>query len=68
VVKDGINGFLVPPKDPQALAAALKTLLRNDSLRNKMGMAGRRLILERFSNQQVHTNTLAVYRQLLSRN
>jgi glycosyltransferase involved in cell wall biosynthesis len=68
VVRDGVNGLLVPPKDPQALAAALITLLRSDSLRSKMGMAGRRLILERFSNQQVHTNTLAVYRQLLSRN
>jgi len=68
VVKDGINGLLVPPKDPQALATALITLLKDESLRSKMGLAGRHLILERFSNQQVHTNTLAVYRQLLSRN
>lgn len=68
VVKNGVNGLLVPPKDAQALAAALLTLLKDESLRSEMGLAGRRLIIERFSNQQVHTNTLAVYYQLLPKN
>ncbi|MBK9206884.1 MAG: glycosyltransferase family 4 protein [Anaerolineales bacterium] len=65
VVQDGVNGLLVPPRDSQALAAALLTLLGNESLRSQMGRAGRQLIVERFSNQHVHKNTLTVYRQLL---
>jgi len=65
VVKQGLNGLLVPQKNPQALADALLHLLQSNSLRNEMGMAGRQLVVDRFSNQQVHKNTLAVYRQCL---
>ena len=42
LVEDGVTGLLVPPKDPQALAASLLQLARNDSLRAEMGGHGRR--------------------------
>jgi glycosyltransferase involved in cell wall biosynthesis len=61
VVRNGSNGLLVPVMNPSALAAALLTLLKDESLRLKMGIEGRRLVLERFSNQHVHAQTLAVY-------
>lgn len=66
VVNDGINGLLVPPKDPQALANALLTMLKDKSLRLKMGIAGRNFIMERFSDKKIHEQTLDVYRQSLS--
>ncbi len=66
VVTDGVNGLLVPARDPQALAAALITLLKDKSLRLKMGTAGRNLVVERFSAQKVHEQTLSVYRQSFS--
>ncbi|MCD4754801.1 MAG: glycosyltransferase [Deltaproteobacteria bacterium] len=40
IVRNGVNGFLVPPKDPERLAQALATLLQNRGLRQKMGKAG----------------------------
>ncbi len=39
IVTDGVNGLLVPPEDPRALAAALERLLREEALRAQL--AGR---------------------------
>jgi L-malate glycosyltransferase len=48
VVDSGVTGFIVPPKDPEGIATALLELLENDHLREDMGRAGRRLVLERY--------------------
>ncbi len=48
IVADGVNGLLVPPEDPAALAAALERLLRNPALRAGMGAAGRARVLAEF--------------------
>ncbi len=52
IVRDGINGKLVPRKDPAALTAAIAELLDNNKLRRQMGEAGYHLILEKFSCQK----------------
>jgi glycosyltransferase involved in cell wall biosynthesis len=44
IVVDRVTGLLVAPEDPDALADALRTLLRDASLRERMGAAGRRKI------------------------
>ena len=41
-VVDGVTGLLVPPADPEALADALRTLLREPERRRRLGEAGRR--------------------------
>ncbi len=41
LVEHGVNGWLVPEKDPEALAAGLKTLLRQPELAQRLGAAGR---------------------------
>jgi glycosyltransferase involved in cell wall biosynthesis len=48
VVESGVTGFIIPPKDPDAITTALLELLENDDLRKEMGRAGRRLVLERY--------------------
>jgi glycosyltransferase involved in cell wall biosynthesis len=40
LIKDGENGRLVPPKQPAALAAAIRALLRNSEQRRRMAAAG----------------------------
>ena len=37
VVDDGVTGFIVPPKEPKALADAIIKLLKDDKLRKEMG-------------------------------
>lgn len=49
VVVEGQTGFLVPPKDPVALARALDRLLGDTKLAGRMGEAGRKLVQGRFS-------------------
>jgi glycosyltransferase involved in cell wall biosynthesis len=65
VVGEDGAGLLVPPADPQALAAAIKRLLADKPLREKMGQAARRRIEERFSWEIAARKTLEVYHELL---
>ena len=45
-IRDGIEGFLIPPDDPDALALALKKLIDNPDLRITMGKSGRKRLKE----------------------
>jgi glycosyltransferase involved in cell wall biosynthesis len=44
IVKQGVNGLIVPPQDVPALANALTSMLDDDALRERMGTASRRII------------------------
>ena len=48
-IADGENGFLVPPEDVEQAAQKVDYLLSNPKLRQEMGMIGRRLAAQRFS-------------------
>jgi len=48
-VVDGATGFLVPERDPRALAERLIMLLRDAQLCEQLGKAGREMVLERFN-------------------
>jgi glycosyltransferase involved in cell wall biosynthesis len=48
VLTDGADCLLVPPGDAPALAEALARLVRDPSLRDRLGTAGRQLFLRRF--------------------
>jgi glycosyltransferase involved in cell wall biosynthesis len=62
-VRPGETGLLVPVKDAPALAAALKTLLLDPALRQKMGAAGRSLVEAEFSTKRVNEDTIRIYAQ-----
>jgi glycosyltransferase involved in cell wall biosynthesis len=61
LVKDGVNGLLVPVRDAKALASALEKLILDAPLRQKLGAAGRAMVEQQFSNQQVIAQTLRLY-------
>jgi glycosyltransferase involved in cell wall biosynthesis len=66
VVRNGVNGLLVPARDAVALAEAIESLLKNPKLRAEFGAASRRLAEERFSDQRVVDCILDLYRALLA--
>src|SRR5262245_8022254 len=47
-ISDGVNGLLVPPGDPRAMASAIAALLRDQSRARRLGDAARQSIHERF--------------------
>jgi len=52
VVRDGLEGFLVPPGDETALAEALEKLLGDSELRTTLGTRGRARAVECFSREK----------------
>ncbi|HYX21601.1 MAG TPA: glycosyltransferase family 4 protein, partial [Thermoanaerobaculia bacterium] len=46
---DGVEGFVVPLRDPKAMADAVATLARDPALRARMGRAGRARIARDFT-------------------
>lgn len=65
-VRDGLNGLLVAPGDIPELANAMRRLLADTGLRQRMGEAGRRLVTDEFSTATMCAGNLAIYRQVLT--
>jgi glycosyltransferase involved in cell wall biosynthesis len=64
VVRDGVTGLLVPPRDPAALAAALLRLVDAPERAREMGRAARTRIEEAFTVQAMITRHEELYRGL----
>jgi glycosyltransferase involved in cell wall biosynthesis len=57
-VIEGVNGYLVPPRDPAALAGTIGRFVADSALSAKMGAASRRLAEERFDVRRVNRTML----------
>lgn len=66
VVEEGVNGFLVRPRDAEGLSRAIRELLNDKERRIRMGAASRQRAEEAFGIERVTTQTLALYAELLS--
>ena len=64
VVENGVNGFLVPPKDSVKLADAIQLLVLDKNLREKMGKASRELAID-FRQEKIVDQTMQLYQRLL---
>ena len=67
LVSDGETGLLVPPRDPDALAAALQRVLENPTWAQAMARAGRKRVDAHFSLRAKLDATEALYRRLLEK-
>ena len=61
LIEDHKTGLLVPPRDPQALATAIREVLSDSTAASKMGAAGRAVVQERFTVDHMVANTTAIF-------
>jgi glycosyltransferase involved in cell wall biosynthesis len=65
VVRDGVDGILVPPEDPDALARGLVSILTNRETAARLAAAARVSVAARYSVASMLERTLRVYRSAL---
>ena len=64
LVEDNISGIVVPVRDSQSIADAIKKLYFDKSLRKSMGQRARERIKLKFNNEITVNETLKVYQDL----
>ncbi|NQT16673.1 MAG: glycosyltransferase family 4 protein [Planctomycetes bacterium] len=64
---DSETALLVPPDDPQAIAAALRKLVRDETFRARLGAAARRRAIDAFNAEYASAGLIRHYRELLDR-
>jgi glycosyltransferase involved in cell wall biosynthesis len=67
LIRDGETGYLVPPGDAPALAAALLHLLRDPEMARRMGETARSMVRHRFAAQRLISDMEWLYLGLLER-
>jgi glycosyltransferase involved in cell wall biosynthesis len=66
VVEPGVNGFLIPPRDPGALAEAILRLVEEPDLRQRFGQESRRRAVTYFDLSVIAKQIRSIYRELLA--
>ena len=67
-VQDDKNGILVEPENPSELASAIKKLLLDEGLRNRLGLSGYNFVHEECNCISMAKNSLNLYEQILKDN
>jgi L-malate glycosyltransferase len=65
IIRDGVDGVLVPPRRPEALASAVVELLNDQTRRQEVGIAARTAAIGRFGRDRHAAGVSALYRALL---
>jgi glycogen(starch) synthase len=68
IITNNINGILIPPGSPMAIAEAVKKLCGNPSLIRSMGNAARQTVMERYNGNVIGKLTEDFYRQIINTN
>jgi len=66
VVEHGMTGLLSEPDDHEALVDNLRTLLRSGELRRRLGICGRRTVLDTFTTDRMAADATATYERVLA--
>lgn len=64
-VKDGINGFLIPKKDPEILAEKINYLIRNPQVGVEMGKNGREIFEDQYTLEKFENNFTKILNQII---
>ena len=65
IIENGVNGILVPPRNPQRLADGVLKVLNDLELGKKLGDAGRKAVEQRFSLEKQMRKIEKLYEDVL---
>lgn len=65
IIKDGVNGLIIPVKDKEALFDKMKLLANDKKLRKKLAKPARKMIVDRYEQEFVWKELLKEYNRLL---
>ncbi len=65
IIKDGENGYLIPPKDSRKLANSIIHLLQDKEKARRMGEAGRGMVGPAFEMEVMVERISDVYKELI---
>jgi len=68
IIEDNVNGVLVPCEDSRAIARAVVELLENRERAMKIGFAGQKTVVEKFSHTRQTNQVEKLYRHVLNQN
>jgi len=66
LIDEGKQGFLTPAGDPEAISVAIARLLKDISLRLRLGEAARQRIVDNYTSDKVSDRYETLFRQMLS--
>ncbi|MEO8379187.1 MAG: glycosyltransferase [Acidobacteriota bacterium] len=62
MIRDGVDGLLIDPTDPNAFVRALESLLDDPTLRQRLGASARERVLREFNAERARHDALEYYR------
>jgi len=65
LIEDGVNGYLVAPREPMALADRILRLVDDENLRQQLGKKARERVLEKYNWDQISDFHITLYRELM---
>jgi glycosyltransferase involved in cell wall biosynthesis len=65
IIRDGINGYVIPVKDFEALASRITRLFADEDLRRRFGYTGRQMVDAYYTKEIVTKNTIDIYKKEL---
>jgi len=63
----GFNGFIIPVRDFEAMAARISQLLEDQTLRERFGYTGREMVESHYTKEKVTQETIGVYKKVLNK-
>ncbi|MFZ3274422.1 MAG: glycosyltransferase family 4 protein, partial [Lutibacter sp.] len=68
MIEDGVEGFLVNPKDHTTYANKIVTLLEDPELQKQFGTSAKQKVAQKFSMEVVAKQSLVFYKSLIEKN
>jgi glycosyltransferase involved in cell wall biosynthesis len=63
IIKDGVNGFVIPVKDFESLASRVIQLLSDKDLRDRFGYTGREIVEQQYTKEIIAQNVINLYKK-----